>query len=77
MVVHFYFLIDNYDKLAQKYHPDIIEKAVNTMCSHAESLLHGDIEKLVKSHSVIQNQQDHRSAEIDDAGLCIDFGMCE
>jgi hypothetical protein len=47
------------------------------MCSHTESLLHGDIEKLVKSHSVIQNQQDHTSTEIDDAGLCIDFGMCE
>jgi hypothetical protein len=31
----------DYDKLKQKYNSDIIEKAVNTMCSHAETFQEG------------------------------------
>jgi hypothetical protein len=66
----------DYDKLEQKYHPDIIEKAVNTMCSHAESLLHGDIEKLAESHKVLSDPKSYTSYQIEDSDSCIEFGDC-
>ncbi len=72
----------DYDKLEQKYHPDIIEKAVNTMCSHAESLLHGEslsvdyVEKLAKSHEVY-SKPDYTSSDVEHAEICIVHGLCE
>ena len=66
----------DYDKLEQKYHPDIIEKAVNTMCSHAESLLHGDIEKLAQSHEIYSKPHSYTQDELSHADLCVELGIC-
>ncbi len=66
----------DYDKLEQKYHPDIIEKAINTMCSHAGTFQEGDLKKLATSHEVYSKLHDHTSKEIGDAEICIEHGLC-
>jgi hypothetical protein len=66
----------DYDKLVQEHRPDIIEKAVNTMCSHAGTFQEGDLKKLATSHEIYSEPHDHTSQEIDAAGLCLVIGMC-
>jgi hypothetical protein len=67
----------DYDKLKQKYNPDIIEKAVNTICSHAEQLMHEDVEKLAISHKIYSEPQSHTQDELSGADLCTVIGICE
>jgi hypothetical protein len=67
----------DYDKLEQKYHPDIIEKAVNTMCSHAEIFQEGDLKKLAASHEIYAKPEQYTSEEVHDSHLCINHGICE
>jgi hypothetical protein len=62
--------------LKQKYHPDIIEKAVNTMCSHAETFQEGDLKKLATSHEIYSKPHSYTSEEIENAELCIVIGYC-
>jgi hypothetical protein len=66
----------DYDKLEQKYHPDIIEKAVNTMCSHAGTFSKDDVEKLAESHEVYSKPHDYTSQDIEYAEFCIVHGYC-
>ena len=66
----------DYDKLKQKYNSDIVEKTANTICSHAEQLMHEDVEKLAKSHDVY-SKPDYTSSDVDDAQFCIVHGICE
>jgi hypothetical protein len=66
----------DYDKLKQKYNSDIIEKAVNTMCSHAETFQEGDMEKLAMSHEVYSKPEQYTSSDVDYAEVCIEHGIC-
>ena len=66
----------DYDKLKQKYNSDIIEKAVNTICSHAEQLMHEDVEKLAISHKIYSEPQSHTQDELSDADFCVELGIC-
>jgi len=66
----------DYDKLKQKYSPDIIEKAVNTALLHGEPLSVDYVEKLAKSHDVY-SKPDYTSSDVDDAQFCIVHGICE
>ena len=67
----------DYDKLKQKYNSDIIEKAVNTMCSHAGTFQEGDMEKIAQSYEVYSKPEQYTSSEIDDAHICIHHAICE
>ena len=67
----------DYDKLKQKYNSDIIEKAVNTICSHAETFQEGDMEKLAMSHKIYSEPQSHTQDELSGADLCTVIGICE
>ena len=67
----------DYDKLVQEHHPDIIEKAVNTMCSHAGTFQEGDLKKLAVSHEIYSEPKQYTSSEIDDAHICIHHAICE
>ena len=67
----------DYDKLKQKYNSDIIEKAVNTICSHAEQLMHEDVEKLAESHKICDESNIHTPDELHYAYSCIVHGICE
>ena len=66
----------DYDKLKQKYNSDIIEKAVNTICSHAETFQEGDMEKLAMSHEVYSKPEQYTSSDVDYAEVCIEHGIC-
>ena len=66
----------DYDKLEQKYHPDIIEKAVNTALLHGEPLSVDYVEKLAKSHEVY-SKPDYTSSDVEHAEICIVHGLCE
>ena len=67
----------DYDKLKQKYNSDIIEKAVNTMCSHTETFQEGDFKKLATSHEIYAKPEQYTSSEIDYAHICIHYAICE
>ena len=67
----------DYDKLKQKYNSDIIEKAVNTICSHAEQLSPEHVEKIVMSHKIYSESQSHTQDELYYADLCVELGDCE
>ena len=67
----------DYDKLKQKYNSDIIEKAVNTICSHAEQLMHEDVEKLAESHKICDESNIHTPDKLYYAYSCVDLGICE
>ena len=67
----------DYDKLKQKYNSDIIEKAVNTICSHAEQLMHEDVEQIAMSHKIYSESQSHTQDELYYADLCTVIGICE
>ena len=67
----------DYDKLAQKYNPYIIEKAVNTMCSHTETFQEGDFKKLATSHEIYAKPDQYTSEEVHDSHLCINYAICE
>ena len=73
----------DYDKLKQKYNSDIIEKAVNTICSHVDQsskhidqIPQGYVEKIAHGHNVIHSKS-HTQDELGYAYLCVDFGICE
>ncbi len=66
----------DYDKLVQEHHPDIIEKAVNTMCSHAGTFQEGDLKKLATSHEIYSEPKQYTSQDMDDAEFCIVHGLC-
>jgi len=75
----------DYDKLKQKYNSDIIEKAVNTICSHVEQLSpehtdqipQGYVEKIAMSHKIYSEPQSYTQDELSNADLCIELGICE
>ena len=73
----------DYDKLKQKYNSDIIEKAVNTICSHVDQsskhidqIPQGYVEKIAMSHKIYSEAQSHTQDELSDADFCVELGIC-
>ena len=66
----------DFDVLKQTHSQDIIKLAVETITNHAEHLLQEDVVKVVESHSVIDDAQNHTQDELFYADLCIYDGIC-
>jgi hypothetical protein len=56
---------------------EIMNYTVDTIANHAEQLSPEHVEKIAYGHHVVYHVDNHNAAEIEDAYLCIDLGICQ